>query len=340
METMEIQIRRLAETLFTARSAVFPSPLRPPPLPLAVVDENQESQDFGMDDFGDLDWNSVNLPEALAPQATETAESDLVTKDASLAQALTAVHFKWIIRPFMKPYLQPPSGNTSRQCHEAECDRWLRLFLSCTSLESQDPTEKWPTCIRLLKMMVVDKSDESWNARVHLSIMFQLLKIEPWQELAMQAFMGALVSNHNTIEKEYVAQFLSVAGLQHPLLLGVTLPARSFESGDFEFSSEEFIQVRFDYLKTIFQNLNQLILRQLTGEMELEARNIEYIEALQTMLSTMRNRSNSMKDTQKRANYQTFCRRVFSLYEESPELRAHEKLRFWLKWRTMFTTTS
>jgi hypothetical protein len=66
----------------------------------------------------------------------------------------------------------------------------------------------------------------------------------------MKVFMWALVSDHVAIEKEYVAQFLSIAGLRHPLLHGATLPSRDETSGDYSFSSEEFMEARFLYIES------------------------------------------------------------------------------------------
>lgn len=50
-------------------------------------------------------------------------------------KALTATRFKWLIPHFLNPYLQPPLEGVSVKAHESDCDLWLRLWLSCASVE-------------------------------------------------------------------------------------------------------------------------------------------------------------------------------------------------------------
>lgn len=63
-------------------------------------------------------------------------------------------------------------------------------------------------------------------------------------------FLLALVSDHIALEKEYVAHFLSIAGLRHPLLHAVgDIPAAKTPSGDYEFSLEQYLEVRVALLR-------------------------------------------------------------------------------------------
>lgn len=82
---MKGKVRLFAKALFDARSMVLPPPSRPSLL-APPINETQESQDFGMDDFGDLDWDNIDLPEALAPMPNETVAPDVASKDAALLQ--------------------------------------------------------------------------------------------------------------------------------------------------------------------------------------------------------------------------------------------------------------
>ena len=57
----------LADSFFLARSAAMPPPGRPVRAPPRVVDKDndEESQDYGVMDI-DINWSSVDIPEALA----------------------------------------------------------------------------------------------------------------------------------------------------------------------------------------------------------------------------------------------------------------------------------
>ena len=142
----------LGIVLFQARALVMPPPARPPLFTVVHV-ESQESQDFVMDDLGDLDWDNIDLPEALSGVANHTPELDFVAQDKLLLtvsvsrvrtarahnslQALKSVQFRWTVLPLLNPCLKPPPDDDSKKVHESDCDKWIRLFLCCTELESQ-----------------------------------------------------------------------------------------------------------------------------------------------------------------------------------------------------------
>jgi len=49
-----------------------------------------------------------------------------------------ATRFKWLIPHFLNPCLQPPPRGASVKAvkvYESDCDLWLRLWLSCASVE-------------------------------------------------------------------------------------------------------------------------------------------------------------------------------------------------------------
>lgn len=93
-ETEDSTIKDLQEAfgdlgiiLFRARALVTPPPARPP-RSVAINEESQESQDFGMDDLGDLDWDNIDLPEALSGTADHTP--DLAAQDKLLLTVSTS----------------------------------------------------------------------------------------------------------------------------------------------------------------------------------------------------------------------------------------------------------
>lgn len=113
-----------------------------------------------MDDLGDLDWDNIDLPEALSGTADHTP--DLAAQDKLLLtvstshirvarthkspQALKSVQFRWTVPPLLAPYLKPPDDGILKKAHESDCDKWIRLFLCCTALEPQDEKVRCPIC--------------------------------------------------------------------------------------------------------------------------------------------------------------------------------------------------
>ncbi|KJA18045.1 hypothetical protein HYPSUDRAFT_79351 [Hypholoma sublateritium FD-334 SS-4] len=256
----------LGISLFQARALVLPPPSRPPRF-AAVNEESQESQDFGMDDLGDLDWDSIALPEALAGTA-DHAPPDFAAEDKLLLAALKSVQFRWTVIPLLNPRLTPPPDDgILRKAHESE------------SLEPQ--AEKWHDCLRLLDLKFTNlkvEADEPWTT----------------EDRAMEALLLALISDRVSLEKEYVAHFLSISSLRHPLLHGVSdLPPRSKETGDFSFSPAEFQNVRTLLLKAIFQKVNEVIQKQARGDESVALDAMHFLQMVTTMLSTMRARLTS-----------------------------------------------
>jgi hypothetical protein len=75
----------LADSFFSARSAAMPPPGRPVRAPAPAVDEDngEESQDYGALDI-DINWSSVDIPEALAFDKEENLSSSNASHDKAL----------------------------------------------------------------------------------------------------------------------------------------------------------------------------------------------------------------------------------------------------------------
>jgi hypothetical protein len=76
----------LADSFFSARSAAMPPPGRPVrALARVIADEDnaEESQDYGVMDI-DINWSSVDIPEALAVDNKEKSLSSNASHDKEL----------------------------------------------------------------------------------------------------------------------------------------------------------------------------------------------------------------------------------------------------------------
>ena len=76
----------LADSFFSARSAAMPPPDRPIRAPARVIvdeDNGEESQDYGVMDI-DINWSSVDIPEALAVDNEEKSSSSNASHDTAV----------------------------------------------------------------------------------------------------------------------------------------------------------------------------------------------------------------------------------------------------------------
>ncbi|KAF8899628.1 hypothetical protein CPB84DRAFT_1780259 [Gymnopilus junonius] len=330
--------------LFDARAEALPPPF---------------SQDYGaMDlDLDNLDWLATDLPDALVVPADRKVESEdesIEVKESKLRSLFTAVQFQWHVYYFVKGYMKPPLPGTNTADHTNECDFWIRLWLCCACVEC--PTgdvKKWSRYYDLLQDLFPKANehpfDERWARRVNLSIMFQALKLRPMSYLnmmdeALQAFIHALASDNNTnlegrpregaIEREYVAFMLSIDCLQHPLFSNVEhlLPPRDQESGDYKFSPEEFLALRVPLLGAIFENLNNLLRKQLEGKLDVAFDVDGHIEFCKKMFSAMRySLSKCDKSSAKYLADNDFCQQVLDALKKNPELCNQQAFEFFVQ---------
>ena len=77
-----------------------------------------------------------------------------------------------------------------------------------------------------------------------------MLEHQPYMDRFIDAYLHALGSDSIVLEKDYVPFLLSVDNLQHPLLCNARcLPDRKQESGDYEFTAEQFSELRLPLLR-------------------------------------------------------------------------------------------
>lgn len=149
----------LADSFFSARSVAIPPPGRPVRTPAKIAmdeDNGEESQDYGVMDI-DINWSSVDLPEALAVENEKrSCSSSNASNDKALVsvsehllslinimnnlafQIFATLGFRWIMYRFLKPYLASPPPSASFQVYAKHCDMWLRCAVGCTCIEVGD----------------------------------------------------------------------------------------------------------------------------------------------------------------------------------------------------------
>ena len=124
----------------------------------------------------------------------------------------------------------------------------------------------------------------------------------------IDVYLHALGSDSTILEKDYVPFLLSIDNLQHPLLYAAQcLPDRSQESGDYEFTVEQFLELRLPLLRgayissimssnlilifffaVVFSNLDRLLREQNAGNVALRIDNNQYLAKCREVFSVMR----------------------------------------------------
>ena len=122
--------------------------------------------------------------------------------------------------------------------------------------------------------------------------------------------MLALVLDNVALEKQCVAHFLSVVGLRYSLFHSVeNLPVIQNQAGDVEFSTEKYLEIRMILLNGkfaistlimceayeypcsgIFKKVDETVQKERGGDQPAMIAVAEYLELIQMMFSTMRDR--------------------------------------------------
>ncbi|PPQ65769.1 hypothetical protein CVT26_000370 [Gymnopilus dilepis] len=347
---------RFARALFDARLKALPPAPRPLPPPSSSVIE-EDSQDYGdMGNFDNVDWSAVGIAALAEPTGVNAAlEGESIdVKESKLRSALLSVDFRRIGYNFMQPYIKPPGPGVVYSKHASECDGWIHLYLCCACVEA--PPSDWEkkhlgTLDTFLEgLREKHPEEERWVRRVELSIMFQMLSLQP--TLAFEDFLNALTSDYvtnregkprtNVIERQYVAHMLSIDNSNHPLLSDIDglLPPRNPESGDYEISPEVFLGLRVPLLDAIFKNLDSLIQRKREGHPNISLDTDKYVQLCRAMLSAMRfNLSQCDKASPKYAADTNFCLEVVNTISKYPELSNRHELKFFVQsWNNALNT--
>ncbi|KDR67951.1 hypothetical protein GALMADRAFT_257460 [Galerina marginata CBS 339.88] len=344
------EVSLLVNAVFEARAAALP-PSRP--LPATTSEDRQESQDFGnmgLDvERDDVDWATFDASLALVAPSDANFIPDSANRslnDSKLRIALSTSQLDQRIYDFtVKAVLAPGLIGDALKNYTRECDNWLRLWLSCGSLDVQAKT--WNNYLRLLDGILGNCKDERWARRVRLSVMLQILKLHPMSypaltNRAFEALLYALVSDNNTdengqpkpckIEREYAAMMLSIGGLHHPLLLNQQcLPKRIQGMEDYNFLPEEFLGLRLPLLQVIFKNLNESIRKQLADNVRVDSTNLEYVKMCCAMFSGMRYcLGKSDKAPEGVSMYNDFCFQVVDALKQNPDLCKDPRMTFWV----------
>ncbi|KAF8998581.1 Mus7/MMS22 family-domain-containing protein [Cyathus striatus] len=342
------EIRALTISYLAARAAVVPPPqrLQGAEASTEADEETQESQEYGVGNFSDFDFNDPSLIAALDGMAPEETVSNYLIEDTALRKAIYASNLQWLCFRFMRRYFPDPPPGTSFTSYAEECDKWISCWLGCANIDKCSGNKQaWYSCIDMRQNTWGKESSQYWQRRIDLGVMVNILELDP---MAYQSFnakvMGtvleSLVVDHITIEGRFVALVFSLDCLQHPLFHHVTCVTLKNEE-DFQFSAEEFKALRIPLLQVAFGNLNRRILDDTGIDPTVTASNQEFIGMCIRMFSTMRAIVEKLKGNSVDGHrvYVDFCREIFYITQQYREVRSEARLQYWWNWgRTLEPT--
>ncbi|EAU90203.1 hypothetical protein CC1G_05741 [Coprinopsis cinerea okayama7 len=317
-----------------ARFIAIP-PERPPlPAPAQVhVEEESESQDQYGDMFADIDWSNVEIPEALAgPVSAPTPKEDDTLKKA-LGAPLT-----WLMYRSMKASVEQEESldrlDILKTCYErALC--WVGCMLIQGNGEAGEKewTDIFSAIDKFQKPDLVERGRErearKFDTLISLACLERYPKcvtVGPVKSRLFHTMVNTLVTPANpkpSLDAQFLASFLSLEQLQHPLLSGCDSLPPAPATGRYTFDAEQFLQFRLPLINYMFKKLESM--DQSTPDFA------NHTSLVKSMLSAMR--SNCLKlGGQRRAEYVKFCHEVTAIVKQCDGLSQRPDFEFWVTW--------
>lgn len=331
------ELYNLSHTFLLARaSAVIPWRSR-----RVVQEVDPESQDMYGDDLDGIDWDGLEVPDALA----SSAPTNSTTASDNLKNVIYNSRIEWLFHRQICALLKFSEPETT-EFNLLTCKGWIFCWIGIKAIGNQDQQGRM-YIEEMFKKLGEDQQikDDNWRRVILVALMLSVLQHHPetyltYKDRALEYLLYSLVSVFSEMEGEYVALVLSIDGLNHTLLKGLDacLPAPSSPSADFEITPAQFGGVRLPLLKGILKNLGSSLETQSSGDVMSEPENQKYVGFCTSMFSAMRSiRASLAPGSSKHQTYTTLCRQTSDALREFTALRREPRLVFWTSWGASLT---
>ncbi|KAF8629073.1 hypothetical protein AX15_003568 [Amanita polypyramis BW_CC] len=325
------EMQRLTTTLLDARSSALP----PSERPHIISDVNTESQEEYNASF-DFDFNDPDLIAALG-DADGADMANHKINDENLYRAITETNLFWLCWRNLAKFIQELNEKPLTAARLRLLDNHIYCWLGCGDiLVHNDSNKSWPMILEQRSHWAI--KNEAIQRRVDLGVAMRLLKLHPMiysthVNMFLETFLESLAAEDRSIEHEYASLLLSIDGLRHPLLQGLTCVEKS-DRGDYNISISDFSTLRLPILRVILDNLNSALERGIgSSAADLALENRTFVGYCIKGFSVMRNVCSTLKEgSQEYKSYVHWCKQVFEFIQGLDYVRSHERLTYWTSW--------
>ncbi|KAI0712388.1 methyl methanesulfonate-sensitivity protein 22 [Earliella scabrosa] len=314
------EIRRLVQAFLDARSLVIPKRRRPQRR--VVVDESQDSQDYG---HFELDMNDPALIAALdggVSNHDENQEKEKVVCEIIETHISPAI-YRLVCKHFNDPVYHQTTG-LSFPLQTA--DRWIDCWVGCISVSVQNGRKEWSFFLDYGPQSWEKIIEPDWRRRVGLRFMFMVLQLDPPAYLDVtnrfvDVLFESMATPKVTIEHEYASLLFSIDCLRHPLFLDLPIDPPG-EDNDYHLSKHQFIENRLAILDTMLKNMSNAVnAAEASRNQEALARSGIYCTSVTKLLSTLKDICERYPlNSQARASYVAFCKEILDVIARYPAI--------------------
>ncbi|KAI0701955.1 Mus7/MMS22 family-domain-containing protein [Cytidiella melzeri] len=329
------ELIRLVWAFLDKRSAVILQPQRTQIRQQIVEDESQES--YG--DMDQFDYDDPELASALGehtgnPGGLKASESDAcsVFKSNIWAAVNNCVYADL-------QQLKDATGDFDTHFTSAvtsiEC--WVRSASVMVKNDSQQRPWSWFFHVEI--EMPIKDLKRPVRSKIELYFKLAVVKWDPsaynaYQEIFFQYFFYALSTYQVTFEHEYASLIMTLGGLKHPLLAGLSYDLTP--DGDIRFTKAEFLNAREDIIGHILTNFDRSLSRASIEDFALQVQNQTYLNFISTMFVIMQETAENLQSSEK-DEYTVFCRSIAAKLMQCQTIMHHAQSRSALSWLITIT---
>ncbi|RPD62610.1 hypothetical protein L226DRAFT_458818, partial [Lentinus tigrinus ALCF2SS1-7] len=321
------EIRRLVQAFLDARSRVMPKPRRP--YPQGVLEDSQESQDYGC---FQIDFDDPELQAALG----ETAEQQENREKDKIVCEIIDKHISHAIYRLVCKHFADPVYQQAKELSFQKADAWVDCWVGCANVVVQNEVKAWSFYLSFGSQSWESIVEPDWRRRVGLRFMYMVLQLDPpaytnYMDAFVDVLFASLVTPNVTIEHEYASLLFSIDRQHHPLFQELPLGDLG-DDGDWHMKKHEFIEKRLAILDVMLKNLANGLNAEARGNGTSTESNV-YITSVTMLLTTMKDICERYTpNTQARASYVALCKQISDIVSRYPAVSDHRRLTTLVAW--------
>ncbi|KAJ7257893.1 Mus7/MMS22 family-domain-containing protein [Mycena haematopus] len=313
------QVPRLIRSFLIARASAVPEPRRP-------IIPDQESQD---------EYGALAFDQDIIAALEQNDQPEYQVKDRSLCKLLdeniTWTLFRQLVQEVKFDKLKKSFKDNGRV--STDIATLTGCWLGCGNIVVQNSQKSWSTFLH-----AYGRDNSRWpildnfcQRRMDFLVYSNVLNLDPMSYLTLQdsflvVFFESLVSWHTTSEDDYIKLLLSIDGLQHPLLKGVSWDSNLDKDTT---SNIDLLDARLPLLTAILENLSNC----LDEPGHPVEDNETYVGYCIKMFSAMENVLLELRKSQAaQRSYTGWCLKVYRECQNRPIVAGEGRLLQWMTW--------
>ncbi|KAJ6485932.1 Mus7/MMS22 family-domain-containing protein [Mycena sanguinolenta] len=311
------QVPRLIRSFLIARMAAVPAPRRP-------IITNQESQD---------EYEALAFDQDMIAAFEENDQPEYQIKDRTLCKLLdeniTWTLFRQLAEQVKVDGLKESFKDNSQV--STDIATLIECWVGCGNILVHNSQKSWSTFLHAYKRW--PPLHPFCQRRMDFLVFSNVLSVDPMAYLTLQdsfliVFFEALGSWYTTSEDSYIKLLLSIDGLQHPLLRGVSWDSDLNKDTT---SNIDLLDARLPLLTAILENLSNCLDEPGLPDEDKQSY-VGYCNRMFSAMNYVRLELEELQSKDAHRSYTSWCLKVYMQCRNRPIIAGQDRLDRWMSW--------